>query len=203
MIPFSSLDAIAAAVPIRNVDTDMLVPAKFLKTVSRKGLAEALFYNLRAAHSDFPLNRAPWTTAGIIVALDNFGCGSSREHAPWALIDFGIRCVIAPSFADIFRENCFKNGILPVELAPEGVSVLMARAADPNTARMTVSLIDQRITAGDKIMSFAVDAERRARLLDGRDEIGRSLLRSDDIAAHERAMQAALPWMRSIPESIG
>ncbi|WCP16248.1 3-isopropylmalate dehydratase small subunit 1 (plasmid) [Sphingobium sp. AntQ-1] len=203
MTPFVMLEAIAAAVPIANVDTDMLVPARFLKTVSREGLAEALFHNLRVDDPTFPLNRAPWTGAGIIVALDNFGCGSSREHAPWALLDFGIRCVIAPSFADIFRQNCFKNGILPIELAPDRIATLLARAANPATARMTVRLVDQRITSGDVIIPFEIDPERRRRLLNGLDDIGLSLRHLDSIVAHERRAERAQPWVRSIPVDIG
>jgi 3-isopropylmalate/(R)-2-methylmalate dehydratase small subunit len=202
MTPFTTFEAVAAAVPLANIDTDMLVPARFLKTISREGLAEALFYNLRTADPDFALNRAPWTQAGILVALDNFGCGSSREHAPWALLDFGIRCVIAPSFADIFQQNCFKNGILPITLAPEPVAALMALATDPATAHMRVSLLNQTIAAGDTLATFHTDPECRKRLLGGLDDIALSLRYADDIAAHEQQAHINQPWIRAIPGNI-
>lgn len=202
MAPFTTLDAVAVAIPIANVDTDMLVPSRFLKTISREGLAEALFHNLRSSDAAFPLNLPPWNRAGILIALDNFGCGSSREHAPWALLDFGIRCVIAPGFAEIFHQNCFKNGILPIVLESDPITKLMARVADPQTARMRVSLVDQTIVCGDLLMPFHTDPERRERLLAGLDDIALSLQYDAEIAAHESRSRDAEPWLRAISVGI-
>lgn len=202
MVPFTTLDAVAAAIPIANVDTDMLVPSKFLKTISREGLAEALFYNLRSSDARFPLSLPPWNQAGILIALDNFGCGSSREHAPWALLDFGIRCVIAPGFAEIFYQNCFKNGILPIALESERVADLMTRVANPHTARVSVSLVDETIVCGDLLLPFHIDRERRERLLAGLDDISLSLQYGAAIAAHESRSRDAEPWLRPIPAGI-
>ncbi len=204
MTPFTRLTAIAAPLPVANVDTDMLLPARFLKTVSRKGLGTALFHAQRfdmdgAERPDFPLNRLPWRGAEILVALDNFGCGSSREHAPWALEDFGIRCIIAPSFADIFYGNCFKNGMLPIVLDAAKVERLMADAEQPNTATMTVDLQRQTIVrANGEVIDFSIDPQRRQRLLDGVDEIAQSLTFEKTIAAHERSWRTAAPWVREL-----
>jgi 3-isopropylmalate/(R)-2-methylmalate dehydratase small subunit len=203
MRAFTSMTAVAAPVPIENIDTDMLVPARFLKTISRHGLGRALFASQRFASdgqdTDFVLNRAPWRSAGILVGLDNFGCGSSREHAPWALLDFGIRCIIAPSFAEIFFLNCFKNGILPVTLDVKQVSLLLDQIADPDAATLTVDLRAQTIvTARRDVLTFTVDPQRRERLLNGIDDITQSLGFDADIASHERNVVECQPWMRSI-----
>jgi 3-isopropylmalate/(R)-2-methylmalate dehydratase small subunit len=205
MTPFKRLTGIAAALPVVNVDTDMLVPARFLKTVSRNGLGAALFHAQRfdangAERADFPLNRMPWRNAEILVALDNFGCGSSREHAPWALTDFGIRCIIAPSFADIFYGNCFKNGLLPVTLDTAQVEVLMIDAQEPATATMTVDLEQQVIMrANGERIGFTLDPQRRRRLLDGVDDIVQTLAFEAAIAAHEENWRIAAPWVRGLP----
>lgn len=202
MEPFTTLTAVAAGIPIANIDTDMLFPAAFLKTVSREGLKDALFNTLRA-DPDFPLNREPWNHAGILVTLDNLGCGSSREHAPWALLDFGIRCVIAPSFADIFYGNCCKNGILPITLDQTDVNTLLADASDPATARMTIDLVRGRITrCNGAVIDFAIDPQRRERLLGGVDDIGLSLAYADQIARHEADAAQVQPWLRPIPVEL-
>ena len=200
MEPFRKLIAIAAPLPIANVDTDMILSARFLKTVSRDGLGKGLFFALRhdgqdRERPDFVLNRAPWRDAGILVALDNFGCGSSREHAPWALLDFGIRCVIAPSFADIFYGNCFKNGILPIVLPRSEVDRLMAIASEPSRAQMTVDLEAQVITAADGAFPFDIDPQRREHLLDGVDDIAVALRFEQSIAEHEQMVRTTSPWL--------
>lgn len=208
MTPFATLTAIAAPLPIDNVDTDMLLPARFLKTVSRKGLGRALFHAQRfddtgAERPDFVLNQSPWRNARILIALDNFGCGSSREHAPWALTDFGIRCIIASSFADIFYGNCFKNGLLPIVLEAALVERLMEDAEDPGTAALSIDLERQSITSADgERIAFAIDPQRRQRLLDGVDDIAQSLRFADAIAAHEQHGRATVPWVCAIPIDI-
>ncbi|QGZ93786.1 3-isopropylmalate dehydratase small subunit [Terricaulis silvestris] len=200
MTPFVRLTGIAAPLPIANIDTDMLVPAPFLKTVSRQGLGGALFHNQRfdelgQERLDFVINRAPWREAKILITLENFGCGSSREHAPWALLDFGIRCIIAPSFADIFHSNCCKNGILPIELDRAIVEDLMERARDPARATFTVDLEALTITTGDREIPFAVDEQRRTRLLEGIDDIANSLHHEAAISAHEERARREMPWL--------
>jgi len=199
MIPFITLTAIAAPLPVANVDTDMILPARFLTTISRSGLGEAAFSTPRQ-DPDFVLNRAPWRHAGILIALDNFGCGSSREHAPWALLDFGIRCVIAPSFADIFYNNCCKNGILPIVLPAETVDRLMALAADPATAEITVNLSAQELRAGNRTIEFEIDRARKADLLAGTDDIARSLGFADDIDRYELRRARHAPWLPRITQ---
>lgn len=200
MQPFSTLDAVAAALPIANIDTDKLVPGRFLKGVTRAGLGRILLHPLRfnaddQPRADFVLNQSPWDQAGVLIALDNFGCGSSREHAPWALLDFGIRCVIAPSFADIFRNNCLKNGILPLVLHEGDCLALMDLARDPATARFQVSLPDQTVTAGGRVWSFAMAAADKARLLEGRDEIDAALARLSEIERFEAGIGYAAPHL--------
>jgi 3-isopropylmalate/(R)-2-methylmalate dehydratase small subunit len=197
--------AIAAPVEIANIDTDMLVPARFLKTVSKRGLANALFAAQRfdATGTELPgfiLNRHPWNDAQILVALDNFGCGSSREHAPWALLDFGIRCVIAPSFADIFYGNCLKNGILPVRLSEKDVRLIIAMVARSETATLDVDLVEQRvITADGRAIRFELPEEARDRLLSGTDDIAMTLRRAAEIDVFEREAAVTLPWVEPIP----
>jgi 3-isopropylmalate/(R)-2-methylmalate dehydratase small subunit len=200
MTPFRRLTGIAAPLPIANVDTDMIVPAVFLKTVSRASLGRGLFHAARfdsegRERPGFILNRDPWRGASILVTLDNFGCGSSREHAPWALLDFGISCIIAPGFADIFHGNCFKNGLLPITLEPETIDRLMAEAADCRTATFTVDLETQTIAHAGGETGFRIDPQRRARLLDGIDDIAETLRFASDIAAHEAALRANAPWL--------
>ena len=200
MQAFITLDAVAAALPIANIDTDKLVPGRFLKGVTRTGLGRILLHPLRfdandRPSADFVLNQSPWDQAGVLIALDNFGCGSSREHAPWALLDFGIRCVIAPSFADIFRNNCLKNGILPLVLAEADCLALMDLARDPATARFSVSLPDQTVTAGGRLWSFDIGAADKIKLLEGRDEIDAALARLSAIERFEARIGYAAPHL--------
>lgn len=206
MKAFTRLDAIAAPLPIANVDTDKILAARFLKTIRREGLGSALFSTLREDEA-FVLNRTPWRNAGILIALDNFGCGSSREHAPWALLDFGIRCIIAPSIADIFYNNCFKNGILPIVLPKADVDRLMALASDPAACRMEVDLEKQAISDHTgMVMTFEIDPKRKQDLLEGADEIARSLELAPAIAAFEGKRRHELPWFPGIsamPQSAG
>jgi 3-isopropylmalate/(R)-2-methylmalate dehydratase small subunit len=201
MQPFNTLTGIAAPLPMINVDTDMIIPKQFLKTIRRSGLGKSLFFEMRYNDAgdeipSFVLNRSPYTDATILIAGANFGCGSSREHAPWALLDFGFRCIIAPSFADIFYNNCFKNGILPVLLPKQQVEALMRLAEQGANATFTVDLQTQQITTpeGDTV-SFEVDPFRKTCLLGGLDEIGLTLQKADAIAAFELRQQVERPWL--------
>lgn len=200
MTPFDSLTAIAAPLPVANVDTDMILPARYLTTITRAGLGQGLFATQRQ-EPEFILNRMPWAEAGILVALDNFGCGSSREHAPWALLDFGIRCVIAPGFADIFFNNCCKNGILPVILQANDVARLMALAADPATAMMTVNLPAQTVETCEGSFTFAIAPARKDDLLVGRDEIAVALGHAPDIAGFEAERAGQARWLPRIAQA--
>ncbi|MHA1536352.1 MAG: 3-isopropylmalate dehydratase small subunit [Alphaproteobacteria bacterium] len=201
MEKFTTLRGIAAALPMINVDTDMIIPKQFLKTLARSGLGKHLFTEMRyradgAEIPDFVLNREPYRKATILVTGENFGCGSSREHAPWALLDFGIRCVIAPSFADIFHNNCFKNGILPIALPQERIDALMADAEKGANAVITVDLEKQEITRPDgETIEFEVDAFRRHCLLGGLDDISLTLAKDDRITAFEARRQRERPWL--------
>jgi 3-isopropylmalate/(R)-2-methylmalate dehydratase small subunit len=200
MAPFRTLTGIAAPLPIANVDTDMLLSAKFLKTVSRAGLGKGLFHARRVDDAgrerpDFILNRQPWRQARILIALDNFGCGSSREHAPWALLDFGISCIIAPSFADIFYGNCFKNSILPITLPRAEIDLLMAEAGEADSATMTIDLAAGTITHAGGVFVFTLDTQRRERLLAGVDDIALTLTFESVIAAQETRTRDNAPWL--------
>ena len=200
MQAFTRLDAKVAPLPLANIDTDQIIPKQFLKTVEREGLAKGLFYDLRfdgegKARSDFVLNRPEYKGAGVLVAGDNFGCGSSREHAPWALMDFGISCVIAPSFADIFYNNCFKNGLLPIRLPQETVDLLMEDAKKGANAVLTIDLEHQTISRPDgETVPFDVEPFRKHCLLNGLDDIGLTEQKSDAIRAYEERGRTALPW---------
>jgi 3-isopropylmalate/(R)-2-methylmalate dehydratase small subunit len=200
MTPFTTLTGIAAPMPLVNIDTDMIIPKQFLKTIARTGLGKNLFdemrYNLDGSEiSDFVLNQPAYRRAEIIIAGDNFGCGSSREHAPWALLDFGIRCVIATSFADIFYNNCFKNGILPIVLPQDVVDVLMLDARRGENARQTVDLLAQTVTTSDgQVFAFDVDAHRKHCLLNGLDDIGLTLEKVSAIDMFEKKVSAQRPW---------
>lgn len=199
MKPFTTLTAIAAPLPIQNIDTDMIIPKQFLKTIKRTGLKDGLFFEMRFNEQgkkieEFVLNRTPYDHANILLALENFGCGSSREHAPWALADFGITCVIAPSFADIFYNNCFKNGILPLALPREQVDALMQHASHSEN-QVTVDLPSQTVRAGNHQFHFDIDPFRKHCLLNGLDDIGLTLEKSADIAAFEAARKQAQPWL--------
>ncbi|MEE2952737.1 MAG: 3-isopropylmalate dehydratase small subunit [Pseudomonadota bacterium] len=200
MQKFTTLTGIAAPLPIVNVDTDMIIPKDYLKTIKRTGLGTGLFAELRynedgSENTDFVLNKPAYRQAEILVAGDNFGCGSSREHAPWALLDFGIRCVISTSFADIFYNNCFKNGILPIRVTPEQLALLMDDAERGANARLTVDLENQTISGpdGGKI-GFEIDPFRKHCLLNGLDEIGLTLERADVISSYEDKLAERRPW---------
>ncbi len=202
MQPFRRLEGIAAPLPMVNVDTDKIIPAHWLKTIKRTGLGVGLFETLRyredgSENPDFVLNREPWRRARILIAGENFGCGSSREHAPWALLDFGIRCVIAPSFADIFFNNCFKNGILPIVLPRETVDALMAEAETSPEPVFTIDLERQLILrpSGNAPVRFEVDPFKRHCLLEGLDDIGLTLKKADKIEAYEEALRREKPWL--------
>jgi 3-isopropylmalate/(R)-2-methylmalate dehydratase small subunit len=197
---FTTVSGAAAPFPIANVDTDAIIPKQFLKTIKRTGLGKYLFNDLRYApdgkeNPDFVLNKPPYRGAQILIAGANFGCGSSREHAPWALADFGIRCVIAPSFADIFFNNCFKNGLLPVVLLQKEVDQLMALAQQG--AKLTVDLEHQTLSAdpGNAGVSFTTDPFRRHCLLNGLDDIGLTEQRVADITAYEKRQKAEQVWL--------
>jgi len=201
MEKFTKLTGVAAPMPIKNVDTDMIIPKQFLKTIQRSGLGKNLFDEMRynedgSENPDFVLNKPQYRDANILVAGDNFGCGSSREHAPWAILDFGIRCVIAPSFADIFYNNCFKNGILPIRLPQADVSKLMDDAQRGANATLTVDLEAQTIEGPDGgSISFDIDPFRKHCLLNGLDDIGLTLQKEDKIAAFEAKQKAERPWL--------
>ena len=200
MDKFTTLTGIAAPMPLVNIDTDMIIPKQFLKTIQRSGLGKNLFDEMRytqdgAEIPDFVLNQPAYRRAQIIVAGDNFGCGSSREHAPWALLDFGIRCVISTSFADIFFNNCFKNGILPVVLPQEAVDHLMEDARKGENARLTVDLENQTVTASDGTsFAFEVDAFKKHCMLNGLDDIGLTLEKAGSIDAYESKNATLRPW---------
>jgi len=201
MDKFEKITGVAAPMPLINIDTDMIIPKLFLKTIKRSGLGVHLFDEMRynddgSEKPDFVLNQPAYRNAEIVVAGDNFGCGSSREHAPWAIKDFGIKCVISTSFADIFFNNCFKNGILPIVLPQEQVDLLMKDAEKGANARMTVDLEAQEITTSDgEVVKFDVDAFKKQCLLEGLDDIGLTLKKADSIASFETMTETARPWV--------
>jgi 3-isopropylmalate/(R)-2-methylmalate dehydratase small subunit len=201
MDKFDKLTGVAAPMPLINIDTDMIIPKQFLKTIARTGLGKNLFDEMRYDQDgneieDFVLNQPAYRKAQIIVAGENFGCGSSREHAPWALLDFGIRCVIAPSFADIFFNNCFKNGILPIALPQEEVDKLMDDAERGANAVLTIDLENQVITGPDGgSIRFEVDPFRKHCLLNGLDDIGLTMEKAEAIDAFEARQRATAPWL--------
>ena len=200
MEKFAKLTGVAAPLPMRNVDTDMIIPKQFLKTIKRTGLGKSLFYEMRydeagKEQADFVLNRPAYRAATILVTGENFGCGSSREHAPWALLDFGIRCIIAPDFADIFYNNCFQNGILPIKLPQAEVDKLMDDASRGSNATLTVDLDRQEIRGPDGgVIRFDIDPFRKYCPLNGLDNIGLTLEKREQIEAFEQKAQAARPW---------
>ncbi|HEX2885110.1 3-isopropylmalate dehydratase small subunit [Vineibacter terrae] len=200
MDKFTTLTGVAAPLPIVNVDTDMIIPKQFLKTIKRTGLKDGLFYEMRYSADgkklDFVLDRPAYQSAKILVAGPNFGCGSSREHAPWALLDFGIRCVISESFADIFYNNCFKNGILPIKLPKEDIAKLMDDAERGANAVITVDLVNQEIKGPDGgTVKFDIDPFRKQCLLEGLDDIGQTLQAAPAIDTYESAHKSAQPWL--------
>jgi 3-isopropylmalate/(R)-2-methylmalate dehydratase small subunit len=200
MDKFTSLTSVAAPLPMINVDTDMIIPKQFLKTIQRTGLGKSLFYEMRynekgGENPDFVLNKAAYRNAKILVAGENFGCGSSREHAPWALLDFGIRCVISTSFADIFYNNCFKNGILPVVVSPKDLEKLMDDAERGANATLTVDLENQEIRGPDGgVVRFDMDPFRKKCLMEGLDDIGLTMQKADKIKGFEEHAALARPW---------
>jgi 3-isopropylmalate/(R)-2-methylmalate dehydratase small subunit len=200
MDAFTRLDAKVVPLPLANIDTDQIIPKQFLKTVEREGLAKGLFYDLRfdgdgKLKPDFVLNRPEYKGAGVLVAGDNFGCGSSREHAPWALMDFGIKCVISTSFADIFYSNCFQNGLLPVVLTADEVQALMEEAKGGNHL-VTVDLETQTVVSpSGRTFTFDVDPQRKDKMLRGLDPIGETLIAAPDIDVYEMKQALAKPWL--------
>ena len=201
MTPFTTLTGIAAPMPLVNIDTDMIIPKQFLKTIARTGLGKNLFDEMRytgggAEIPEFVLNQPAYRKAEIIVAGENFGCGSSREHAPWALLDFGIRCVISTSFADIFYNNCFKNGILPVVLPPEARDLCMKDAEKGANARTLVDLAAQTVTLSDgQVINFDIDPFRKHCLINGLDDIGLTLEKAASIDSFEAKAAQSRPWV--------
>ena len=204
MQAFTELTGVAAPLPLANVDTDKIIPARFLKTIKRTGLGKNLFDTLRydpagAERPDFVLNQPPFRHAEILLAHENFGCGSSREHAPWALLDFGIRCVIAPSFADIFHNNCYKNGILPVTLPREVCDQLMEDAHLGGNARITIDLERQVVVRPNgETIAFEIDPFRKHLMLNGLDDIGQTMQRAPAIDRFESARVDSQPWFPGI-----
>jgi len=201
MKKFEKLTAVAAPLPLINVDTDMIIPARFLKTIKRTGLGKSLFYTLRFDENgeerpEFVLNKTAYNNTKILIAGDNFGCGSSREHAPWALDDYGIRCVIASSFGDIFYNNSFKNGILPIKLPQEDIDNLMEGAERGANATVTVDLEAQEIIGPDgNVIKFEIDAFKKHCLLHGLDDIGLTMEKEDKILAFEEKQKHTQPWI--------
>ncbi len=199
MEKFTTLTATAAPLSLINIDTDMIIPKQFLKTIKRTGLGKNLFDEMRfnsdgSEITDFVLNKEAYKDSKVLVALDNFGCGSSREHAPWALLDFGIKCVIAPSFADIFFNNCFKNGILPIELPRDQVDELI-EAAQGEGNSFTVNLEQQKITTDNNEYEFEVDPFRKNCLIEGLDDIGLTLQKDESISNFEKSYKEAVSWL--------
>ena len=199
MQKFNIVKSIIAGLPLINIDTDMIIPKQFLKTIKRTGLGKNLFHEMRYDLNEneitnFVLNKPEFKNAKILVALDKFGCGSSREHAPWALLDFGIQCVIAPSFADIFYNNCFKNGILPVVLKNSEVDELLEFSKSPNNS-VTIDLPKQEVKAGEKIYKFEIDSFKKHCLIEGLDDIGLTLQKSQKIADFEEKNRQITPWL--------
>ena len=199
MDKFITLSGIAAPLPMINVDTDMIIPKQFLKTIKRSGLGKNLFYELRYdlqgnIKNDFVLNWDPYKSAKILITGENFGCGSSREHAPWSLLDFGFRSIIAPSFADIFYNNCFKNGILPIRLDQSDVDHLMKEAENKKT--LTINLEEQSIVdESGKSIDFEIEEFKKKSLMEGLDDIGLTLKKSEVIGVYEEIIQEKFPWI--------
>ena len=198
MKKFSILKGIPANLPMINVDTDMIIPKQFLKTIKRTGLGKSLFYEMRYDENDkkikeFVLNQEPYNNSSILLVGKNFGCGSSREHAPWALLDFGIRCVISPSFADIFYNNCFKNGILPIILEENKIEELAQYSK--RKENIEINLNEQEIVFGNKRIQFEIDPFKKQCLLDGLDDIAISLEKSEKISSFERELTKNKPWL--------
>ena len=199
MEKFITLNATACALPLINIDTDMIIPKQFLKTIERTGLGKSLFYEMRFDMNekeigDFVLNKPAFRNSKILIARDNFGCGSSREHAPWALLDFGIRAIIAPSFADIFYNNCFKNSILPIILPSQDVEILLELASHEDN-NFTIDLTNQEVKSKDKVFKFNVDKFKKHCLIEGLDDIGLTLQHHQQIKDYEKKRTIITPWL--------
>ena len=198
MKKFTSIKSIPACLPIVNIDTDMIIPKQFLKTIKRTGLGKNLFYEMRYDQSgnlikDFILNNDPYNNSKILIAGKNFGCGSSREHAPWALMDFGITCVISSSYADIFYNNCFKNGILPIKISEEEIKEISEYSK--RKEEISVDLLAQKIIFGNKEIKFEIDEFKKKCLIEGLDDIALSLEKSDKIISFEKKIKFSKPWI--------
>jgi 3-isopropylmalate/(R)-2-methylmalate dehydratase small subunit len=198
MKKFTTLKSIPVYLPIANIDTDTIIPAQFLKTIKRTGLGKHLFFAMRYDESgnlinDFILNKSPFNQSKILIVDKNFGCGSSREHAPWALLDFGITCVISSSYADIFYNNCFKNGILPITISDEEIKEISEYAN--RKEEIAINLPDQKIIFGNKEIKFEIDEFKKKCLLEGLDDIDLSLEKSDKIVAYENKLKSSKPWI--------
>ena len=198
MKKFTSIKSIPAYLPIVNIDTDMIIPKQFLKTIKRTGLGKNLFYEMRYDQNgnlikDFVLNNDPYNNSKILITGKNFGCGSSREHAPWALMDFGITCVISSSYADIFYNNCFKNGILPITITEEEIKEISDYSK--RKVEISISLPDQKIIFGNKEIKFEIDEFKKRCLLEGLDDIALSLEKSDKIISFEKKIKTSKPWI--------
>ena len=198
MKKFTTLKSIPAYLPIVNIDTDMIIPKQFLKTIKRTGLGNNLFFEMRydnhgKKNSEFVLNQEPYNKSKILISGKNFGCGSSREHAPWALLDFGITCVISSSYADIFYNNCFKNGILPITISDEEIKEISEYAN--RKEEIVINLPDQKIIFGNKEIKFEIDEFKKKCLLEGLDDISLSLEKSDKIFAYENKLKLIKPWI--------
>jgi 3-isopropylmalate/(R)-2-methylmalate dehydratase small subunit len=199
MKKFNILKGIPATIPMINIDTDMIIPKQFLKTIKRSGLGKSLFFEMRYDQEgkkigDFVLNKEPYNSSSILLTGKNFGCGSSREHAPWALLDFGIQCVISPSFADIFYNNCFKNGMLPIVLDEKKIEELMQYSQ--RKENIEINLNDQKIVFGNKRINFNIDPFKKKCLLDGLDDIFISLEKEKEIISYENKLEKNKPWIR-------
>jgi len=198
MKKFTSIKSIPAYLPIVNIDTDMIIPKQFLKTIKRTGLGKNLFYEMRYDQNgnlidDFILNNNPYNNSKILIAGKNFGCGSSREHAPWALLDFGITCVISSSYADIFYNNCFKNGILPIKISEEEIKEISEYSK--RKEEISVDLLGQKIVFGNKEITFEIDEFKKKCLIEGLDDIALSLEKSDKIISFEKKIKSSKPWI--------
>ena len=198
MKKFESIKSIPAYLPIVNIDTDMIIPKQFLKTIKRTGLGKGLFFEMRYDQSgnlveDFILNKIPYDQSEILITGKNFGCGSSREHAPWALLDFGIKCIISSSYADIFYNNCFKNGILPIMISEDEIKEISDYSK--RKEEISVNLLDQKIIFGNKEIKFEIDEFKKRCLLEGLDDIALSLERIDNIVSFEKEIKSKKPWI--------
>jgi len=198
MKKFTTIESIPAYLPIVNIDTDMIIPKQFLKTIKRTGLGKNLFFEMRYdvngnKISDFILNKDPYTSAKILIAGKNFGCGSSREHAPWALLDFGITCVISSSYADIFYNNCFKNGILPITISEDQIKQISDYSN--RKEKISINLPDQKIVFGNNEIKFEIDEFKKKCLMEGLDDIALSLEKSDKIVSFEEKLKSTKPWI--------